>query len=162
MVTHVTYWHTVEYTFPPSVFFQALITLLDKVYKTITIKYNLKQNVTIFSSEAHGFFNILTANLVNNLKDIHPPFRKRALSLNKTSSKFLPPIITENPLDQPSTTTENPLDRSSFTSDDQLDNLDSSETRYTKPRFKWVTSPSPFCTKLRLRKLPKIARVSKT
>ena len=101
-------------------FFPSTFYASRKVYKTITIKYNLKQNVTNFSSEAHGFFNLLTANLVKNLKDIHPPFRKRALSLNKTSSKFLPPIITENPLDQSSTTTENPLDQSSFNFDDQF------------------------------------------
>ena len=43
-------------TFP---FIQATLTLIIKLYKTISIKYNPKQNLTIFSSIAHGFLNIL-------------------------------------------------------------------------------------------------------
>ena len=42
-----------------------------KLYKTISIKYNLAQNITRFSSIAHGFFNILTAEMVNDLNDTH-------------------------------------------------------------------------------------------
>ena len=48
-------------------FVQATITLIIKLYKTISIKYNLKNNITLFSSIAHGFFNILTAEMVNHL-----------------------------------------------------------------------------------------------
>ena len=55
-------------------FIQALLTLLIKVYKTISIKYSLEQNMTIFSSFAHGFFNILTSEMINDLKDA--PFKK--------------------------------------------------------------------------------------
>ena len=52
-------------------FIQATLTLIIKLYKTISIKYNLKQNITPFSSIAHGFFNILTAEIVNYLNDTH-------------------------------------------------------------------------------------------
>ena len=45
---------------------QATLTLIVKLYKTISIKYNLKNNITIFSSIAHGFFNVLTARMVND------------------------------------------------------------------------------------------------
>ena len=46
-------------------FIQALLTLFIKVYKTIIIKQNLQQNITIVNSIAHGFFNILAAEMVN-------------------------------------------------------------------------------------------------
>ena len=36
------------------------------MYKTFSNKYNPKQNLTIFSSTAHGFFNIPTAQMVND------------------------------------------------------------------------------------------------
>ena len=48
-------------------FVQATLTLIIKLYKTTSIKYNLKQKMTIFSSIAHGFFNILTAEILNDL-----------------------------------------------------------------------------------------------
>ena len=47
--------------FSTFLFVQATLTLIVKLYKTISIKYNLKNNITIFSSIAHGFFNVLTA-----------------------------------------------------------------------------------------------------
>ena len=50
-------------------FVQATITLIVKLYKPISIKYNLKNNITLFSSIAHGFFNIVTAQMVNELND---------------------------------------------------------------------------------------------
>ena len=39
------------------------------MYKTISVKYNLENNNTLFSSIAHGFFNVLTAEMVNDLND---------------------------------------------------------------------------------------------
>ena len=50
-------------------FVQATITLLVKLYRTISIEYNLKDNITLFSSIAHGFFNVLTAQMGNDLHD---------------------------------------------------------------------------------------------
>ena len=55
--------------FSTILFVQATITLIVKLYKTISIKYNPKNNFTLFSSIAHGFFNILTAQMVNDLDD---------------------------------------------------------------------------------------------
>ena len=55
--------------FSTFLFIQALLPLLIKIYKTISIKHNLEQNITIFSSIAHGFFNILTSEMINYLKD---------------------------------------------------------------------------------------------
>ena len=40
---------------------RATITLIITLYKTISIKYNRKQKITIFTSIAYDFFNILTA-----------------------------------------------------------------------------------------------------
>ena len=59
----------VEYFFLHFFFVQATITLIIKLYKTIPIKYNLKHNITLFSSVAHGFFNLLTAEIVIDLND---------------------------------------------------------------------------------------------
>ena len=50
-------------------FLQATIKLLIKIYKTFSIKNNLQQNITIFSSIALGFFNRLTSEMINDLKD---------------------------------------------------------------------------------------------
>ena len=55
--------------FSTFLFVQATITLLVKLYKTISIKYNLKHNITLFSSIAHGFFNVLTARMANDLNE---------------------------------------------------------------------------------------------
>ena len=43
--------------FSTFLFVQTTITLIVKLYKTISFKYNLKINITLFSSIAHGFLN---------------------------------------------------------------------------------------------------------
>ena len=53
------------------VLIQTTLTLIIKLFKTISNKYNLKQNITLFSSIAYGCFNNLTAELVNDLNDTH-------------------------------------------------------------------------------------------
>ena len=55
--------------FSTFLFVQATLTLIVKLYETISIKYNLKNNNTLFSSIAHGFFTILTAQMVSDLHD---------------------------------------------------------------------------------------------
>ena len=55
--------------FSTFLFVQATITLIIKLYKTISNKYNPKQNITLFSSIAHGVFNILTAEVVLIIKN---------------------------------------------------------------------------------------------
>ena len=57
--------------------------------KTFSIKDNHEQNITLPSSIAHVFFNIITAKVVNALKDSHAP---RPLPSIKSSHE-LPNII---------------------------------------------------------------------
>ena len=57
-----------EFIFPHIFFPQTMLTLIVKLYKTISIKYNLKQNITLLNSIAHGFLNILTADMKHDLK----------------------------------------------------------------------------------------------
>ena len=45
--------------FSTFLFVQASLTLIVKFYKTISIKYNLKNNITLFSSIAHAFLMFL-------------------------------------------------------------------------------------------------------
>ena len=70
--------------FSTFLFVQATITLLAKLYKTIYIKYNLKDNITLFSSIAHGFFNVLTAQMGNDLHDTQNKKPKNLLFKSKS------------------------------------------------------------------------------
>ena len=110
-------------------FIQTVFTLIVKLFKTISIKYNPKQNITILSSIAHGFVIILTADMVNYLKNA------RSKRLPK-SSHHLPNI------------TENPIDESSLNPNDTT-NIASNPTG--------ITSPPPFYTK-RPKRISKITR----
>ena len=69
-------------------FVQATITLLVKLYKTISIKYNLMDNITLFSSIAHGSFNVLTAEMVNGLHDTQNKKPKNPLFKSKSLDHF--------------------------------------------------------------------------
>ena len=82
--------------FSTFLFVQATLTLIVKLYKTISIKYNLKNNITLFSSIAHGFFNILTAQMVKDLhntqnkKPKKPFLKSKSLDyLSDTSTKLI-------------------------------------------------------------------------
>ena len=75
-------------------FVQATITLLIKLYKTISLKNNPKQNIIIFSSIPHDFFNIFTAEMVNDLSDTHHQKPKLALQTSKSLTH-----LTDNPLE---------------------------------------------------------------
>ena len=93
-----------------------MLTLIVKLYKTISIKYNLKQNITILNSIAHGFLNILTADLIYDLKNV------RFKSSSKSSHQM-------------SNNTDNPLDESSYNPNDTT-GISSNPTG--------ITSPPPF------------------
>ena len=67
---------------------QATLTLIVKLCKTISTKYILKTNITLFSSIAHIFFNILTAEMVNDLNHTHRKKPKLALPTSKTQDNF--------------------------------------------------------------------------
>ena len=73
--------------FSSFLFVQATITLLFKLYKTISIESNLKNNFTLFSSIAHGF-NILAAQMVNDLNDNQNKKPKNTLSKSKSLDHF--------------------------------------------------------------------------
>ena len=99
--------------FSTFLFVQATLTLIVKLYKTISIKNNLKSNITLFSSIAHGFFNILTAQMVNDLHDTqnkkpkNPFFKSKSLDhLSDTPTNLInhstgitspPPFYTKRP-----------------------------------------------------------------
>ena len=70
-------------------FVQATITLIIKLYKTISIKYNLKNNFTLFSSIAHGFSNVLTAQMVNDLNETQKKKPKSTLLKSKSLDNFI-------------------------------------------------------------------------
>ena len=74
--------------FSTFLFIQATLTLLVKLYKTISIKYILKQNITLFSFIAQGFFNILTAQMVNDLHDAPNKKPKNTLFKSKSLDHF--------------------------------------------------------------------------
>ena len=70
--------------FSTVLFIQAALTLIIKLYKTISINYHPKHNITLLSSIAHRLFNILTAEMVNDL--IHTQKRKPKNTLLKSKS----------------------------------------------------------------------------
>ena len=74
--------------FSTFLFVQATITLIIKLYKTIFIKDYLKHNITLFSFIAHGFFNILTAEMVSDLNDTQNRKPKNTLSKSKSLVNF--------------------------------------------------------------------------
>ena len=73
-------------TFP---FVQATLTLIVKLYKTISIKYNLKNIKTLFSSIAHGFLNVLTARMVNDLNETHNKKPKSTILKSKSLENLI-------------------------------------------------------------------------
>ena len=97
-------------------FIQATITLIIKLYKK-HFQLNTTLNITKPSSIAHGFFNILTAEM--NFTDTHHKKPKRALQ----TFKFL------------THTTDNPLDHFS---DNQTNSINNPTV---------ITSPPPFYKK---------------
>ena len=74
--------------FSTFLFIQATITLIIKLYKTISIKYNLKHNITLLISTAHGFFIILTAEMVNDLDETQNRKPKNTLLKSKSLDNF--------------------------------------------------------------------------
>ena len=47
------------------------MTLLVKLFKTISIKNNPEQIINFLSPMGHGFVNIITADMFNDLKESH-------------------------------------------------------------------------------------------
>ena len=74
--------------FSTFLFVQAVLTLIIKLYKTISIKYNLKNNITLLRSIAHGFFNVFTAQMVNDLHDTQNKKPKSTFLKSKSLDNF--------------------------------------------------------------------------
>ena len=74
--------------FSTFLFVQATTILLVKPYKIISIKYNPKNNITLFSSIAHSFFNVLTARMVNDLNETQNKKPKSTLLKSNSLDNF--------------------------------------------------------------------------
>ena len=114
-----------------------MLTLIVKIYKTISIKYNLKQNITILNSIAHGFFNIFTADMIHDLKSVH------SNTFSKSSHQMS--NITDNPLDesfynQPPGTNQS-RDRTRHPSQNQSPSPSTTNNRDTKTHYNLRQQP---------------------
>ena len=67
----------------------ASLTLIVKLYKTISIKYNLKNHITFFSYIAHDFLKVLTARMVNDLNETQNKKPKCTLLKSKSLDSFI-------------------------------------------------------------------------
>ena len=70
--------------FSTFLFIREILTFLLKFYRTISIKYNLQSNISILSSIAHGFFNIVTSEMVTDLNNTGK--RKRIYTKHKITT----------------------------------------------------------------------------
>ena len=65
-------------------FIREVLTFLLKFYRTIGIQYNLQSNISILSSIAHGYFNIVTSEMVTDLNNTGK--RKRIITKYKITT----------------------------------------------------------------------------
>ena len=65
-------------------FNREVLTFLLRFYRTISIKYNLQRNISILSSIAHGFFNIITSEMSTDLNKTGK--RKRIYTKHKITT----------------------------------------------------------------------------
>ena len=70
--------------FSTFLFIREVLTFLLKFYRTTSIKYNLQSNISILSSIAHGFFNIVTSEMVTDLNNTGK--RKRIYTKHKITT----------------------------------------------------------------------------
>ena len=65
-------------------FYKRSFNFLTQVSRTISIKYNLQSNISILSSIPHGFFNIVTSEMVTDLNNTGK--RKRIYTKHKITT----------------------------------------------------------------------------
>ena len=70
--------------FSTFLFIREVLTFLLKFYRTISIKNNLQSNISILSSIAHGFFNIVTSEMITDLNNTGK--RKRIYTKHKNTT----------------------------------------------------------------------------
>ena len=63
------YFNTMWKLFLYFSFLREVLTFLLRFYRTISIKDNFQSNISILSSIAHGFFNIVTSEMVTDLNN---------------------------------------------------------------------------------------------
>ena len=111
-----------------------------KLFKTISIKYSIKQNITIFRSISHGFVNFLTAEMVNDPNDTH--HNQPNLALKSSTSLPMTHVI-DNPLDDFSN------------SDDQTNHIITPTGNTPPPPLFYTNRPSKFNNMARFKLIPK-------
>ena len=70
--------------FSTFLFIREVLTFLLRFYRTVSIKYNLQSNISILSSIAYGFFNIVTSEMVTDLNNTGK--RKRVNTKHKITT----------------------------------------------------------------------------
>ena len=73
-----------EFIFQHFFSLRKVLTFLLKFYRTISIKYNPQSNISILSSIAHGFFHIVTSEMVTDLNNTGK--RKRIYTKHKITT----------------------------------------------------------------------------
>ena len=73
-----------NFYFSTFLFIREVLTFLLKFYRTISIKYNLQSNISILISIAHGFFNIVTSEMITDLNNTGK--RKRIYTKHKITT----------------------------------------------------------------------------
>ena len=85
--------------FSTFLFIREILTFLLKFYRTVSIKYNLQSNISILSSIDHGFFNIVTSEMVTDLNNTGKRKRiytKHKITTSENDNIFLPEKGTQN------------------------------------------------------------------
>ena len=85
--------------FSTFLFIRKILTFLLKFYRTISIKYNLQSNFSILSSIAHGFFYIVTSEMVTDLNNTGKRKRiytKHKITTSENDNILLPERGTQN------------------------------------------------------------------
>ena len=85
--------------FSTFLFIREVLTFLLEFYRTISIKYNLQSNISILSSIAHGFFNIVTSKMVTDLNNTGKrkrKYTKHKITTSENDNILLPEKGTQN------------------------------------------------------------------
>ena len=85
--------------FSTFLFIRELSTILLKFYRTVSIKYNLQSNISILSSIAHGFLNIVTSEMVTDLNKTGKRkriYNKHKITTSENDNILLPEKGTQN------------------------------------------------------------------
>ena len=71
--------------FSTFMFLHTVISFLIKALKSITIKYNLKNNISIIASLTHGFCDVVTSEMITDLNNDGKKKKSQSCQKNNTS-----------------------------------------------------------------------------